>query len=122
MKYKWTMVGFLLGLALGRGRSAPLMLLGAMIGLGFDSGWFRRSTRESSDQQTADTQKNPFEVLEVNTNASEADIDAAYRRLIAQYHPDKVDGAAKEIRVLAQKRAAEINAAYDQIQKIRDKK
>jgi DnaJ-domain-containing protein 1 len=122
MKYKWAVVGFLLGLALGRGRSAPLMLLGGLIGLGFDSGWFRRSRRESSDQQTSQTQKDPFEVLEVSANASEVDIDAAYRRLMAQYHPDKVDGAAKEIRALAQKRAAEINAAYDQIQKMRGKK
>ena len=58
----------------------------------------------------------------MDSQSSDDDIEAAYRRQIAQYHPDKVAGAAKEIRELAEKRAADINAAYDQIQKIRGKK
>jgi curved DNA-binding protein CbpA len=48
-------------------------------------------------------------------------VDRAYRRLIAQYHPDRLTGAAEELRHQAEGKAREINAAYDQIQKLRRK-
>ena len=48
-----------------------------------------------------------------------AEVEAAYRRLISQYHPDKVAGAAPELREQAEKRARQINAAYDRIKTLR---
>lgn len=121
MKYKWTIVGFLLALLIGRGRPAFLMV-GTLIGLAIDIGWLRRSAAEQSEKNTSPIDKDPYQVLEVDSQAADEDIEAAYRRQMAQYHPDKVDGAAKEIRELAAKRASEINAAFDHIQKIRGKK
>lgn len=124
MKYKWTMVGLLLAIVIGKGRP-PFLIGGMLLGYALDMGWFGRS-KTSSDEQPAQKSstplKDPYEVLEVDSQASDDDIDAAYRRQIAQYHPDKVAGSAKEIRELADRRASEINAAYDQIQKIRGKK
>ena len=49
-----------------------------------------------------------------------ANIDA-YRRLMGQYHPDRVAGAAPDLQKLAETKSREINAAYDRIQKLRKK-
>ena len=46
-------------------------------------------------------------------------MDQAYRRLISQYHPDKMAGVAEELREQAEKKASEINAAYDRIKTLR---
>ncbi len=124
MKYKWTLIGFLLGLFT---RRPQLVVLASLIGFVIDSGWLRGMFSKSSDNtdnaspDSAPLAKDPYQTLEVDPQASDEDIEAAYRRQIAQYHPDKVAGAAKEIRELADKRASEINTAYDHIQKIRGK-
>lgn len=54
------------------------------------------------------------QVLEVDRDASHEEVVAAYKRRIAQYHPDKVATMAPEIRELAERRSAAINAAYDE--------
>jgi len=121
MKYKWTLIGFLLGLFT---RRPQLVLLGMVIGFAMDAGWLRAifKSGDAASPPPDKVVKDPYQVLEVDSQASDEEIESAYRRQIAQYHPDKVAGAAKEIRELADKRASEINAAYDQIQKIRGKK
>jgi DnaJ domain len=53
------------------------------------------------------------QVLEVASTASPQQITAAYRRKIAQYHPDKVAQMGADIRGLAELRSRQINAAYD---------
>jgi DnaJ like chaperone protein len=53
-------------------------------------------------------------VLEVAPDASRAEIDAAYRRAIGQYHPDRVAHMGPEIRALAEAKSRQINEAYDQ--------
>lgn len=55
-----------------------------------------------------------YETLGVDRDASHEEIVAAYRRMITQYHPDKVATMAPEFRELAEKRSAAINAAYDE--------
>lgn len=54
------------------------------------------------------------EVLGVPATAGRDEIAAAYKTRISQYHPDKVATMADEIRDIAQRRSAAINAAYDQ--------
>jgi curved DNA-binding protein CbpA len=58
-------------------------------------------------------------VFGLTEEASDAEIDQAYRRLISQYHPDKFEGVAEELRRQAADRAADINAAYDRIRTLR---
>ena len=54
-----------------------------------------------------------YVVLDVDRSASRAQITAAYRARISQYHPDKVARMGPEIRALAEKKSAEINTAYE---------
>ncbi|MDR2770053.1 MAG: molecular chaperone DnaJ [Rickettsiales bacterium] len=52
--------------------------------------------------------KNPYEVLGLSKGASDADIKAAYRKLVIKYHPDK-NGGDKS----AEEKFKEISNAYD---------
>jgi DnaJ like chaperone protein len=63
----------------------------------------------------------PYAVLGVTQDASDGEIRKAYRKLIAQYHPDKLTarGAAPEAIALAEERARAINAAYEQLKELR---
>ena len=54
--------------------------------------------------------RDPYEVLGVSRNASEDEINKAYRKLAKQYHPDLNPGDQS-----AAERMSEINAAYDAI-------
>src|SRR5579862_2033512 len=51
-------------------------------------------------------------VLEVEPTASIEEIHTAYRRLISQYHPDKVEHLGSELKELAARKAQEITVAY----------
>ena len=103
--------GKLLGLVAGAllFRPNPLggALLGLLIGHAFDSDWFKLS------------RDNPYRVFNLTSDASDAEVDQAYRRLISQYHPDRVAGAAPELRRQAEDKARQINAAYDRIKTLR---
>lgn len=54
-----------------------------------------------------------YKVLGVSEHASAEEIKKAYRSLIRQYHPDKVDGMAPDVRELCVQKSAEINTAYE---------
>lgn len=54
------------------------------------------------------------EVLGVPESASREQMDQAYRLRMSQYHPDKVARLGEDIQRLAEQRAKEINAAYDE--------
>jgi DnaJ-class molecular chaperone len=58
-----------------------------------------------------------YEVLQVQRAASQEEITSAYRRMVQQYHPDKVANLAPEFRELAERRMKEINAAYQRIKR-----
>jgi len=57
--------------------------------------------------------RDPHAVLGIDPGASRAEIKAAYRRLVAQYHPDKVQHLGKDLQDLAETRFKEIQQAYD---------
>ncbi|QDH71070.1 J domain-containing protein [Marilutibacter alkalisoli] len=105
--------GKLLGLIAGALllRFNPLLgaLIGLLIGHAFDADWFR--LRRAGP--------NPYAALGLDERASDDEVDRAYRRLIAQYHPDRLEGAAPELRQQAEARARELNAAYDRIKFLR---
>lgn len=59
----------------------------------------------------------PYKVLGVSPNATDAEIKKAYRDLAKKYHPDRYSG--HDLEDLAGERLKEINEAYDIIQKQR---
>lgn len=63
----------------------------------------------------------PYDILDIDTEATEEEIHAAYRRAIAASHPDRVHsmGLPREFLELANRRASLINDAYTRIRKER---
>ncbi len=55
-----------------------------------------------------------FAVLGLSPRADEAAVRDAYRRLIRQYHPDKVANLGPELVAVAERETRRINAAYRQ--------
>jgi DnaJ-class molecular chaperone len=107
MKTRWygKVLGFIAGWLLLRHPAGAV--LGLLLGHAFDADWFR-SKRDT-----------PYRVLGLTEDATDAEIDQAYRRLISQYHPDKLAGVAEDLRRQAEDKASEINAAYDRIKTLR---
>jgi DnaJ-domain-containing protein 1 len=54
-----------------------------------------------------------WEVLRVPRGASQKEVSAAYRELVAQNHPDKVAHLSERIRRVANEETRRINAAYE---------
>lgn len=60
-----------------------------------------------------------FEVLEINPDAELEAIRHAYKRMMRQYHPDKVSGLGVELQELATRKTQEINTAWSEAQRER---
>ncbi|PJK00137.1 hypothetical protein CO615_05655 [Lysobacteraceae bacterium NML75-0749] len=100
-------LGACLGVLLMRVNPLFGALLGLLLGHALDADWFGRAS--------------PYRVLGISTDASDAEVEQAWRRLISQYHPDKYVNAAPELRARAERAARDINTAYEKIQKLRKK-
>lgn len=63
------------------------------------------------------TRSDPYEVLGLLPEASDAEVKAAYRKLLRENHPDRVtaQGLPEEFIEVANRKMAEINAAHDRI-------
>ena len=63
----------------------------------------------------------PYEILGLTRDADEKEIKSTYRKLIRENHPDTLmaQGVPEEFIDLATEKMATINAAYDQIAKLR---
>ncbi len=62
--------------------------------------------------------KTPWEVLEVPENATEEEVHSAYRKKVAQYHPDRVAHLPSEFQELAHQKLLELNAARERLKKL----
>ncbi len=115
-QWKYKIIGFLLGMLT---RRPQFILLGVVIGHLFDIGFFSKKSSTPIESKPDIQIPSAFDILDVPENASMEDIEQAYRKKISDYHPDKVANAAPELKALAEQRAREINAAYDELQKLR---
>jgi len=59
--------------------------------------------------------------LGLTNKATDAEVKRAYRKLVSQYHPDKLvsHGLPEEMMEVAKTRVREINRAYDRIKQAR---
>lgn len=86
-----------------------------------------RNQERGADESTTGTSDSPqspkprewYRVLLVHPSASVEEIKAAYRKRIAEYHPDKVAKLGVELKALAEEKSKEINAAFGQAMKAR---
>jgi preprotein translocase subunit Sec63 len=108
MRWYGKLLGFVAGWLLLKHPGGAL--IGLLLGHAFDADWFR--PRREDD---------PYAVLGLGEDASDGEVDRAYRRLIAQYHPDRLVGAADELRLQAEDKARSINGAYERIRRLRAK-
>jgi DnaJ like chaperone protein len=84
--------------------------------------FFRRPGNPPADAESAPPPGAPpspnnaaptwYEVLQVAPTAAPGEIDAAYKRLMSQYHPDKVATLGQELQDLATQKSQQISAAY----------
>ena len=82
-------------------------------GVGSSGPWGQTYRGPQGDASVHSTAQSPYEVLGVRPGASQEEIQAAYRRLVQEYHPDKVADLGQELRDVAERRMKEINAAYE---------
>jgi hypothetical protein len=79
----------------------------------------RQQTTEKADEgQSAEKQnglRSPYEILGVESTATQDEIKTAYRKLANQYHPDKVAHLGEALQKLADQRFKEIQDAYEQL-------
>jgi len=64
---------------------------------------------------TAPSGPDPYAILGVERDADDRAIKRAYRKLISEHHPDRLGDLPEDLRLRAEKRAGEINAAYERI-------
>jgi DnaJ domain/Protein of unknown function (DUF1232) len=63
----------------------------------------------------------PYEILGIDPKASNEEIQAAYKKAIKKYHPDKVSHLGEEFSNLANKKFLEIQNAYDILMRNKDR-
>lgn len=82
---------------------------------------FHQGYQRQAGQSSPDLLKAAYEVLEVESSASDAEVKKAYRKLMSQNHPDKLSsqGLPDEMIELAKERTQEIQSAYELIKKSR---
>jgi DnaJ-domain-containing protein 1 len=73
----------------------------------------QRRTHDGAVHPSREQEKqDPYEILNIHSTATQAEITSAYRRLAQLYHPDKVAGLAPEFTEIAERKMKNINAAY----------
>jgi DnaJ like chaperone protein len=61
-----------------------------------------------------------YKILGVGAEATEDELDKAYRKMATKYHPDKVAHLGQEVAAGAQEKFKQLNAAYETIKKERN--
>jgi len=84
---------------------------------GFDDAAFERIRAGHMGVAAAD----PYEVIGVSPEASDAEVRTAYRKLVREHHPDKLiaAGMPEEFIKVANEKLAHINEAYARIRRLR---
>jgi len=130
---KQVLLVYLIVMALADGEFHPseqALLADIAAQLGYDEAAFRHILDMVLNQaQMGNGQANPadalneaYKALGVTRDSTDAEIKRAYRKLISQYHPDKLmgQGMPEDMIAVATEQAKEIQLAYDLIKKNRN--
>jgi DnaJ like chaperone protein len=130
---KQMLLVYLVVMAVSDGRldsSEESFLRGIAIHLGYDEPAFRHLLEMILNQShfaggqvtTADALEDAYKALGVTKESSDQEIKRAYRKLMSQYHPDKLmgQGVPEDMIKMATAQAQEIQTAYDLIKKSRN--
>ena len=63
--------------------------------------------------------KNYYEILGIDKNASEKEISKAFKKMSLKWHPDRWSTGTEEEKKIAEEKFKEINEAYETIKKQR---
>jgi DnaJ-domain-containing protein 1 len=76
-----------------------------------------RPAAESAGREEHETRSgwDPHAVLGIGRGASAEEINAAYRRRMKEYHPDRVNDLGEDLRRVAHEKTLEIQRAYDEL-------
>ena len=94
----------------------PANVFSAMLRARQGGGGYTYGNNERMASQGHSLQQS-YATLGLKADASAQEIKRAYRKLVSQYHPDKLisQGLPEEMMEMSKKRVREINAAYDKI-------
>jgi len=71
------------------------------------------------NQYSHESKKDSYSIFGLEPGATPEEIKKAYRVMASQYHPDKVSHLGNELIEFANNKFTEINAAYDELKKIK---
>ncbi len=60
-----------------------------------------------------------YEILEIDSSATDSEVKKAYRKMAVKYHPDKVAQLGEEVKKAAKEKFQKVQEAYEQIKKQR---
>ena len=95
-------------------------MMNARSGAGAGGAWYGAGGRRSTVRSAGDLGQ-AYAKLGLKASATDAEVKKAYRKLVSQYHPDKLvsRGLPEEMMEMAKTRVREINTAYDEIKQTR---
>ena len=124
-------IAFADGQQISPGKRAALQRIFNLLGIqGINFGQYEHQQQSSYNYQQHAQQpgynpqqqlKEAYELLEINSDASDPEVKKAYRRLMSKNHPDKLiaQGVPPEMVKLATKKTQQIKSAYEAIKKSR---
>ncbi len=77
----------------------------------------KSGSEELRSQKSGGRARDPFQVLGVSKSADWDEIKGAYKKALAEYHPDKVAHLGDELKSLAGEKTKEILGAYQELEK-----
>lgn len=76
---------------------------------------FKKTTTDSGSSSSNLSKEACYQVLEISQETSKAEITKQYKKLMSQYHPDKVDHLGIELKTLAKEKTILIQRAYEKL-------